>query len=152
MQYLVKDSILELKYVPGKGSWTYHIQIPNTKHIKGKWGDMKVSGSIDGYPIMNRNLAPIKGGDKLLSINGDIRKAINKTGGDQVTVTLFLVEKGDIIDRTKILEAFEDGDVLKQFLLLSKTSQNEILNRILSESSEEKQIKKINQYIKFFYI
>ena len=51
MEYLVKDEILELKYQPGKGAWTYHIQIPNTKHIVGKWGSMKVSGTIDNYKI-----------------------------------------------------------------------------------------------------
>lgn len=33
MDYLVKDKKLKLKYEPGKGAWTYHIQIPNTKHI-----------------------------------------------------------------------------------------------------------------------
>lgn len=41
MNYLIKDEKLELKYAPGKGAWTYHIQIPNTKHIVGKWGRSK---------------------------------------------------------------------------------------------------------------
>jgi len=40
MDYLVKDEKLELKYEPGKGAWTYHLQIPNTKHIIGKWGSL----------------------------------------------------------------------------------------------------------------
>ncbi len=51
MRYLVKDEKLVLKYAPGKGAWTYHIQIPNTKHIVGKWGSLKVSGTIDDYKI-----------------------------------------------------------------------------------------------------
>lgn len=42
MNYLIKEEKLELKYVPGKGAWTYHIIIPNTKDIKGKWGEIKV--------------------------------------------------------------------------------------------------------------
>ncbi len=46
MEYLVKAEKLELKYQPGKGAWTYYIQIPNMKHIVGKWGTMKVSGTI----------------------------------------------------------------------------------------------------------
>jgi hypothetical protein len=56
MDYLIKDQKLELKYEPNKGAWTYHIQIPNTKHIIGKWGSLKVSGFIDDYKIENINL------------------------------------------------------------------------------------------------
>lgn len=47
-----------------------------------------MSGSIDNLKIEGRNLAPMKGEDKMLSINGEIRKAINKEGGDIVTVSL----------------------------------------------------------------
>mgnify|MGYP003660717601 FL=1 len=79
MEYLVKDEKLELKYEPGKGAWTYHIQIPNTRHIVGKWGSMKVSGTIDNYTIESINLAKLGDEDKLISINANIRKAINKT-------------------------------------------------------------------------
>ena len=82
MEYLVKDKKLELKYQPGKGAWTYHIQIPNTRHIAGKWGSMKVAGTIDNYKIESINLAKLGDEDKLISINGKIRKAINKSGGD----------------------------------------------------------------------
>jgi hypothetical protein len=55
MDYLIKDGQLELKYEPGKGAWTYHIEIPNTKHIIEKWGFLKVSGSIDDYKIVPSN-------------------------------------------------------------------------------------------------
>ena len=90
MEYLVKNEELELKYEQGKGAWTYHIQIPNTKHIVAKWGWLKVSGTIDNHEIRNINLFTISGQDKLISINAKIRQAINKSGGDTVTVTLYL--------------------------------------------------------------
>ena len=77
MEYIIKDEKLELKYQSGKGAWTYHLRIPNSKDIQGKWGDIKVSGFIDNFEIEARNLAPIKGEDKMLSVNGEIRKAIN---------------------------------------------------------------------------
>ena len=83
MEYIVKDKKLELKYEPGKGAWTYHIQIPNTKHIIGKWGTLKVSGTIENYNIERINLFTITGQDKLISINNNIRKSINKKGGDK---------------------------------------------------------------------
>ena len=74
MNLLVKDKQLELKYEPGKGAWTYHVQIPNTKHIVGKWGSLKAAGTIDNYPLEKINLFTISGQDKLISINEKIRK------------------------------------------------------------------------------
>ena len=90
MKYLVKEKELELMYVPNNGAWTYHIEIPDSKHIVGRWGFLKASGTIDGYKLENKNLFTITGRNKLISINEKIRKAINKTGGDTVTVTLYL--------------------------------------------------------------
>lgn len=72
------------------GAWTYHLRIPGTKNLDNRWGFLKVSGTIDGHPIKKINLAPRKGEDKLISINKSIRDAIGKSGGDRVTVTLYL--------------------------------------------------------------
>jgi Domain of unknown function (DUF1905) len=147
MRYLVKNKKLQLKYVPGKGAWTYHLEIPGTKDLRGKWGEMKVSGSIDGCKIENRNLAPIKGGDKIISVNDIIRKAIGKTGGDLVTVTLYLEERQDDITEKKILAAFRDADVFDNFKRLPKERQELIIQDVLSKKTESKQIQLIVGYI-----
>ncbi|NJK83639.1 MAG: DUF1905 domain-containing protein [Saprospiraceae bacterium] len=147
MEYLVKDEKLELKYQPGKGAWTYHIQIPNTKHILGKWGSMKVAGTIDNYKIESINLAKLGDQDKLISINNKIRKAINKSGGDTVTVTLYLLTSKERITEKEVLETFKDAGVLKAFKKLTKDEQNEILGKITSLISDDKQVKMILKYI-----
>ena len=147
MEYLVKDEILELKYQPGKGAWTYHIQIPNTKHIVGKWGSMKVSGTIDNYKIESINLAKLGDEDKLISINNKIRKAINKSGGDKVTVTLYLLTTKEQITEKEILETFKEEGVLKTFKKLTDEEQKEIIAKITSTKSEDKQIKVILKFI-----
>ena len=147
MEYLVKDEILELKYQPGKGAWTYHIQIPNTKHIVGKWGSMKVSGTIDNYKIESINLAKLGDEDKLISINNKIRKAINKSGGDKVTVTLYLLTTKEQITEKEILETFKEEGVLKTFKKLTDEEQKEIIRKIASTKSEDKQIKVILKFI-----
>jgi hypothetical protein len=49
MNFIVENEELTLQYIPGNGAWTYQLIIPNTKDIKGKWGDLKVTGTIDGY-------------------------------------------------------------------------------------------------------
>ena len=64
MNYIIQDTPLTIQYIPGNGAWTYQLIIPNTKDIKGKWGDLKVSGTIDHYPIRHKNLVPVKNSDK----------------------------------------------------------------------------------------
>jgi Domain of unknown function (DUF1905) len=147
MEYIIKDEKLELKYQAGKGAWTYHIRIPNSKNIEGKWGDIKVSGVIDNFKIEARNLAPIKGEDKMLSINAEIRKAINKKGGDFVTVTLYLLSPNGALSKPQILETFKEAEVLKAFEKLSEAEKNEIFDNIISQKNEEKQIKLIIKHI-----
>ena len=147
MNYLVKDEKLELKYQPGKGAWTYHIQIPNTKHIKGRWGFLKVSGLINHYKLESKNLFTITGQDKLLSINKTIRKAINKTGGDMVKVTLYLLTSNEQITEKHILETFEESGVLKKFETLTQDEKNEIFKNITAKKTEEQQIKIMVKYI-----
>lgn len=147
MEYLVNDEKLELKYEPGKGAWTYHIQIPNTKHIVGKWGSMKVSGTIDNHKIESINLAKLGDEDKLISINANIRKAINKSGGDIVTVTLYLLISNQQITKEEVLETFKDSGVVKSFKQLTEDEQNEIIGKITSLKSEDKQVKMILKYI-----
>ncbi|MDI5889059.1 DUF1905 domain-containing protein [Flavobacterium yafengii] len=147
MEYIIKDEKLELKHEHGKGAWTYHLRIPNSKHIDGKWGDIKVSGSIDTYKIEARNLASIKGEDKMLSINSEIRKAINKKGGDIVTVSLYLLSKKEEITEKQILETFKESGVLEAFERLSESEKNDVLESIISQKIEEKQIKIIIKHI-----
>ena len=91
---LLKDAALVLQYKRGFGAWTYHLVIPGTAHIAGKWGHLKVSGTIDGYPFGPMNLAPRKDEDKIVSINKTVRSAIGKSAGDTVTVTLYLHVEG----------------------------------------------------------
>lgn len=147
MEYIIKDEKLELIYEQGKGAWTYHLRIPNSKDIEGKWGDIKVSGFIDDYKIEARNLAPIKGEDKMLSINGEIRKVINKKGGDFVTVSLYLLSKKEEITEKQILETFKESGVLGAFEKLNEFEKNEIFESITSQKIEEKQIKIIIKHI-----
>jgi Domain of unknown function (DUF1905) len=147
LDYIIKDEKLELIFQPGKGAWTYHLRIPNSKNIEGKWGDIVVSGFIDNFEISRRQLAPIKGEDKMLSINAEIRKAINKKGGDIVTVTLYLLSNKERITENQILETFKESNVLKAFKKLNTVEKNEIIDSIISQKNDEKQIKVIVKHI-----
>lgn len=143
MKYIVKNEELTLQYIPGNGTWTYQLIIPNTKDIKGKWGDLKVSGTIDGYKIKNKHLGPVKNSDKKMSINSEIRKAINKHGGDSVIVTLYLENQTENNDSSEILECFKDAQVLGIFEHLDKIQQTEILKEICTVETYNQKAEKI---------
>lgn len=147
MNYIIREKELVIDYLPGKGAWTYHLKLPGTKDIKGKWGDIKVMGTIDGFDIGCKNLMPHKGGDKWIAVNGDIRKAINKTSGDTVTVTLYLKPTSNSDDHTDILECFRDADVMKQFAALPAKGQEAILADINAQQNDAMQEKRILYHI-----
>lgn len=149
MNYIVENEKLEIQYIPGNGAWTYQLIIPNTKDIKGKWGDLKVSGKIDDYQIENKNLGPLKNSDKKMSLNSEIRNFIGKSGGEFVNVTLYLVnpnlEKKN--ENEMIFECFKDAEVLKIFEKLKIEEQNEIIENITSVATENQKVEKIVKFI-----
>lgn len=147
MDFLVKDAALEIRYTPGNGAWTYQLIIPNTRDLKGKWGDLKVSGIIDGHRIESKNLFPSKNADKKLAINSEIRNSINKGAGDMVTVTLFLENQSQELGNGEIFECFKDAEVLPIFETLANDEQQKILSDIKGVATEDQKAEKIIEAI-----
>ena len=149
MNFIVENEKLEIQYIPGNGAWTYQLIIPNTKNIKGKWGDLKVSGKIDNFDIKNKNLGPMKNADKKMALNSEIRNSIGKGAGDKVNVTLYLEnqnkEKNN--ENEMIFECFKDAEVLNIFNKLKTEEQNEIIQNINSSATENQKVEKIVKFI-----
>lgn len=148
MKELIENKKLILQYIPGKGAWTYHLVIPGTRDIRGRWGFMKVSGTIDGYEFKDLNLAPVIGKDKRISVNGEIRKAIGKKGGDEVTVTMYKTTDNRLTHEDEVKDCFKDADVYKKFTALPEDEQEFILKNILSQQDEDSQEMRIVAQIK----
>ena len=149
MNYIVENEKLEIQYIPGNGAWTYQLIIPNTKNIKGKWGDLKVSGKIDNFEIKNKNLGPMKNSDKKMALNSEIRNSIGKGAGDFVNVTLFLENQNEekTNENEMIFECFKDAEVLSIFNKLKIDEQNEIILSINSTATENQKVEKIVKFI-----
>ena len=149
MNFIVENEKLEIQYIPGNGAWTYQLIIPNTKNIKGKWGDLKVSGKIDNFEIKNKNLGPMKNSDKKMAINSEIRNSIGKGAGDFVNVTLFLENQNEekVNENEMIFECFKDAEVLSIFNKLKIDEQNEIILSINSTATENQKVEKIVKFI-----
>ena len=149
MNFIVENEKLEIQYIPGNGAWTYQLIIPNTKNIKGKWGDLKVSGKIDNFEIKNKNLGPMKNSDKKMALNSEIRNSIGKGAGDFVNVTLFLENQNEekTNENEMIFECFKDAQVLSIFKKLKIDEQNEIIQSINSTATEIQKVEKIVKFI-----
>jgi len=83
------EGIFQLEKIPGKGGWTY-VRLPGvSSSYRGKFGTVKVSGTVDDYELINYGLMPIRDGGLFLPIKAEIRKKTGKKEGDKVHVTLY---------------------------------------------------------------
>ncbi|MGI4821117.1 MAG: DUF1905 domain-containing protein [Janthinobacterium lividum] len=143
MKYIVQDQEVVIQHWPGKGAWTYHLVIPNSRDIPGTWGHIKVSGTIDDYAVQGRNLAPRKNEDKMLSLNATIRQHLGKQAGDSVRVTLYQEAANLLSEEADVLACLEDANVLAQFRARSGEDRQTILRDVLAQPDEASQEKKL---------
>jgi hypothetical protein len=83
-----------LERVPEKGGWTYVVLPFDAAEIFGSRGNIKVTGTIDGYPMSKTTLMPMGGGKHIFAVNSAMRKTIGKEPPEQVSVSIKMIDSG----------------------------------------------------------
>jgi len=132
----------------GVGTWTF-LGIPiEVSAMFGSKGQVKVKGTINGYPFRSTAL-PMGDGSHYLVVGKDIRDHIAVAQGDSVIVVLELdTEERRITVPDDFLRAMDGQPQARQiFDRLSYSHQKEYVNWILSAKQTETRQRRVDKAI-----
>lgn len=126
-----------MQKIDGKGGWTY-IALPDVpRDKKGRFGLVRVRGTIDAYEIRAYNLWSMKNGGLFMPVKQEIRKKIKKESGDSVRVILYADNMPtEIPDELKECLENEPG-LYEKFVAYTDGEKKAFINWIYSAKSDE---------------
>ena len=138
-------TILRFSEQGEKTGWTY-IEIPADiaqKILPHNKRSFRVKGKIDAHTIKGVALMPMGGGNFIMPLNANMRKAIGKRKGTTVTAQLELDDTPLAIDKDLMACMNDEPAAIKYFNSLPKSHQNYISNWIRSAKTEPTKTKRI---------
>ncbi len=133
----------KLQKYPGKGGWIYVLikEIPKDEWQSGR--GIRVKGSVDGFPVKQYTLMPLKDKGLFFPINGTIRKSIGKGEGDYVTIILYRDDSELVIPAEFQLCLMDDPIAMQNFEKFSRSEKKAYLDWIFQAKGQETRAKRI---------
>ena len=129
-----------------KTGWTY-IDIPADIAQQLKPGNKKsfrVKGMLDGLAVAGMALMPMGGGNFILALKADVRRAIRKNAGAMLTVKLEEDKDYKLEVPADLQECFDfEPEALQQFNSLPKSHRDYFIKWIESAKTNETRAKRI---------
>lgn len=142
-------TILKFDEQGEKTGWTY-ILIPEKIAVKIKPGNKKsfrVKGKLDNFSIKGVALLPMGGGDFIMPLNANMRKAIKKRQGAMLNVAI-TVDAEEMRPPLELIECLQDEPAaLACFNKLPKSHQNYYTKWINDAKTEQTKTKRIAQAV-----
>ncbi|HEV2482553.1 MAG TPA: YdeI/OmpD-associated family protein [Puia sp.] len=144
-----KTKIEQFGQMGEKTGWSY-IKIPAklAQQLKpDNKRSFRVKGRLDTYPMCGMALLPMGGGDFILVLKADIRKAIRKQKGDMLAVELEVDTKVIAPPRDLLDCLADEPQALAYFKSLPKSHQNYFGNWVKSAKTEGTRTRRIARVI-----
>ncbi|MFD2554842.1 YdeI/OmpD-associated family protein [Sphingobacterium tabacisoli] len=140
---LLTDKQYTIEKFEGKGGWTY-VRLPEIAPSKNApFGWVRVSGSVDHYPIKAYNLQSMGQGIFFLPLKAELRKHIKKQAGDLVHVLLFEDNTPTEIPEELILCLSEENQVYETFCSYSDGEKKNIVDWIYAAKTDRVKVERI---------
>ncbi len=138
--------ILQFAEQGEKTGWSY-IEIPADLALQLKPGNKKsfrVKGLLDGFAVSGMALMPMGGGNFIMALKSEVRKAIRKNAGATLQVRLELDNEYKVEVPDDLQECFEfEAEALEFFNTLPKSHRDYFIKWIEQAKTNETRAKRI---------
>jgi len=143
-------TILQFAEQGEKTGWTY-IEVPAdiAEQLKpGMKQSFRVKGKLDRHPIEGISLLPMGGGNFIMTLKAELRKAIGKRRGAQLQVQLMADDNPNPVTCPELMECLEDDpEALHFFNALAKSHRNYFMTWINSAKTQPTKDKRIAEAV-----
>lgn len=143
-------TILQFAEQGEKTGWTYiEIPVDIAQQLKpGTKQSFRVKGKLDRHPVEGISLMPMGGGNFIMTLNAELRKAIGKRRGAQLQVQLMADDNPNPVTCPELMDCLgDDPDALNFFNALTKSHRHYFMTWINSAKTQPTKDKRIAEAV-----
>jgi Domain of unknown function (DUF1905)/Bacteriocin-protection, YdeI or OmpD-Associated len=141
---LIVNRTYKIERFEGKGGWHYILLEEDLTAYKSTFGWVKVKGNIENIEISGLKLAPYGKGKSMFTLNGELRKKINKGQGDKIHLELYIDDSVAEVPN-EILEVLAYFPMALEFFeSLTESNKKFFTDFIMDAKTDETKVRRLN--------